>query len=384
MPQSRRNSGVAKAFGIAALCTLALSPAEAFAATVSIEIERVFYTAESGEVNDLTISLSAGSYTLSETGAAPTAGPGCTTSDNTVTCAAGGIRGITVRAGDGADSVRNKTSTSSTLSGGDGNDSLEGGSGGDVLRGNKGVDTHAGGAGDDFIDSRGDKPDVVICGTGDDTVRADGEDSVAADCEAVDRGEAPPPPAQTTGPSPTAGALLGPAETRALDPGACAIERLGTLRADRLDGTSLGDSLFGLRGNDILNGRRNDDCLFGGVGSDRLSGGQGEDRLLGDDRRMTTRGHDRLAGNFGNDLLVGGSGRDRLFGNEGNDRLSGGSGNDRLSAGSGRNLLLGGPGDDRLNGVNGGIDRINCGRGLDRVRADRIDRVRGCEHIRRR
>jgi Ca2+-binding RTX toxin-like protein len=383
-PGRRRGSAVGGTVGIAALCAVALFPAGAFAATASIQIERVFYTAETGELNNLTVSLSGESYTLSDAGARPTAGPGCTASDNTAACPAAGIHGITVRAGDEADSVKNTTSTPSTLSGGDGNDSLEGGSGDDVLRGNKGVDTHSGGAGDDLIDSRGDKPDVVACGIGDDTVIADAADSVAADCETVDRGEAPPAPAPPSGPSPTAGALLGLAETRTLDPGACATDRLGTPRRDRLDGTPLGDNLFGLQGNDILNGRRHDDCLFGGVGSDRLSGAQGDDRLLGDDSRRGPTGNDRLAGNSGNDLLVGGSGKDRLFGNDGNDRLSGGRGNDRLTAGRGRNRLLGGSDDDRLNGVNGVVDRINCGRGLDTVRADRVDRVRGCERVRRR
>ena len=113
-------------------------PAGALAATASVQIERIFYTAEAGEVSNLTISSSAGSYTLSDAGVAPGAGPGCTASDGIATCPADGIRGITVRAGDGADSVRNTTSAPSTLSGGDGSDSLEGGSGDDVLRGNKG------------------------------------------------------------------------------------------------------------------------------------------------------------------------------------------------------------------------------------------------------
>jgi hypothetical protein len=32
--------------------------------------------------------------------------------------------------------------------------------------------------------------------------------------------------------------------------------------------------------------------------------------------------------------------------------------------------------------VNGRFDRLNCGRGRDTARADRIDRVRGCERVR--
>ena len=56
----------------------------------------------------------------------------------------------------------------------------------------KGVDTHAGGAGDDSIDARGDRGDVVSCGDGNDTVMADAADSIALDCETVDRGIVPP------------------------------------------------------------------------------------------------------------------------------------------------------------------------------------------------
>ena len=165
--------------------------------------------------------------------------------------------------------------------------------------------------------------------------------------------------------SPPAGSLLGPVELGTLDPGACAKDRLGTPGADVLRGTRLGDNLFGLQGDDVLNGERHDDCLFGGVGADRLIGAQGDDRLLGDDSETGIGGDDRLLGNAGNDLLIGGAGR---------DRISGGAGNDRLRGGPGRNRLRGGPGNDRLNGVNGKPDRLLCGRGRDRARADSFDR----------
>jgi Ca2+-binding RTX toxin-like protein len=366
MRHRRRNGSTGRSAGIAALCMLALFPAGAFAATAHTRIKRIFYGAGPAEVNKLTISLSGGNYRLSDPGATITAQPACASVGATVTCPAADIIGLTVSAGDGDDSVTNTTSTPSTLSGGDGNDSLAGGSGNDTLRGNKGVDTHAGGAGDDFIDVRGDRGDVVTCGDGNDTVMGDAADSIATDCETVDRAGAPspPPPGPTTGPSPTAEALLGSAESRTLQPGACASDRLGTGESDRLAGTALGDNLFGLQGNDILKGRRGDDCLFGGVGSDRLSGSSGDDRLLGDDSDSGVRGNDRLFGNAGNDLLAGGSG---------NDRLTGGSGRNRLRAGSGN---------DRLNTVNGSLDRLNCGSGRDTVRADRVDHVRRCEQVR--
>ena len=359
--------------GITALC-LALSPAAALASDASTRIKRVFYTAAPGEVNNLTISLVGTDYALDDPGATITAAPACIVGlGSSVTCPTTAIIGITVSVGDGADSITNTTATPSTLSGGDGNDSLAGGSGNDKLRGLKGVDTHAGGAGDDLIDARGDRGDVVSCGDGNDTVMADAADSIALDCETVDRGIVPPPPPGPPPPAPSAEAYLGPQETSTLAPGACAGDMVGTPGNDLLTGTPLGDNLLGLQGDDILKGGLGDDCVFGGLGSDRLSGAQGDDRLFGDDSRRGVGGDDRISGNAGDDLLVGGSG---------NDRLSGGAGEDRLTGGPDRNRLLGGSGNDRLNARNGSFDRVNCGRGRDVARVDRVDRVRGCERVR--
>jgi Ca2+-binding RTX toxin-like protein len=383
MRGQRRDVALVQCLGIAALCVLALSPAAALAATANTRIKRVFYTAGPGEVNNLTISLAgAADYLLADPGATITAAPACVGMGSSVTCSATAIIGITVSAGDGADSVTNTTATRSTLSGGDGNDSLAGGSGNDILRGNQGVDTHAGGAGDDLIDARGDRGDVVSCGDGNDTVLGDAADSIALDCETVDRGILPPPPPAPgpappapgpAPPAPSAEALLGPGETRTLARGACARDMVGTPGNDRLAGTPFGDNLLGLQGDDILEGLQGDDCVFGGVGSDRLIGARGDDRLLGDDSAKGVGGDDRVSGNAGDDLLVGDSG---------NDRLAGGAGDDRLAGGPGRNRLLGGSGNDRLNAANGSFDRVNCGPGRDIVRADRVDRVRGCERVR--
>ena len=104
-----------------------------------------------------------------------------------------------------------------------------------------------------------------------------------------------------------------------------------------------------------------------------MAGMQGDDRLLGDDSARGVGGSDRLAGNSGDDLLVGGPGGDRLAGN---------AGNDRLNAGRGRNRLVGGAGKDRLHAANGSLDVVDCGPGRDTARADRIDRIRRCEHVR--
>jgi len=125
--------------------------------------------------------------------------------------------------------------------------------------------------------------------------------------------------------------------------GRCANPFRGTRRRDIIVGSRFGDRIKGLRGSDVLEGRRGRDCLLGGRGADELFGGRG------------------------------------------NDTLKGGRGNDRLVGGRGRNVLSGGPGNDTIVAVNNRRDRIRCGAGFDRVRADANDRVAAsCERVVRR
>jgi Ca2+-binding RTX toxin-like protein len=121
----------------------------------------------------------------------------------------------------------------------------------------------------------------------------------------------------------------------------CATVRSGNGRANVLTGTPLGDLLRGLGGRDRLSGGAGDDCLFGGSG---------------------------------NDTLNGGAGADKLDGGRGNDKLNGGRGTDRYTAGPGR---------DAVSAADGNAERIDCGKGRDRVRADRSDRLRRCEKVKR-
>jgi Ca2+-binding RTX toxin-like protein len=133
--------------------------------------------------------------------------------------------------------------------------------------------------------------------------------------------------------------------------GACAVEVLGTEAADRLTGDGRGELIRGLSGDDRLRGSGGEDCVHG----DRHA-----DALFGDD---------------GDDTLLGGSGRDRLYGGPGDDALSGGGS---------RDLIDGGAGADIIDAVDGRADRVRCGSGRDRVRADKFDRLKGCERVRRR
>ena len=186
----------------------------------------------------------------------------------------------------------------------------------------------------------------------------------------------------------------GGAVPAGLNPGRCANERRGTNASETINGTTAGDRLLGLGGNDRLNGLQGADCLYGGDRKDTLQGAEGADLLRGEsgadilgggsgrDRLSGGRGNDKLTGGSGADRLAGGSGRDKLSGGTGNDRLSGGSGADTLAGGQGRNRLSGGSGNDVVNSADGKRETVRCGRGRDVVRADRSDRLRGCERVR--
>jgi hypothetical protein len=184
------------------------------------------------------------------------------------------------------------------------------------------------------------------------------------------------------------------ARPTALRPGKCANDTLGTNRSDKLRGTRMGDRIFGFRGKDTIESFGSADCLSGGSGPDRLEGGSGKDRLLGgaaNDRLFGGTGNDRLFGGTGNDRLLGGTGRDLLAGGSGNDLLRGGrgdrifgeTGNDRLIVGRGARTIDAGPGKDFVDVANRRRDKVNCGAGRDRVRADRGDRLQGCERVKR-
>ena len=153
---------------------------------------------------------------------------------------------------------------------------------------------------------------------------------------------APEPQTQAQGGAPSAAPAAG---------GACAVELLGTEAADRLSGDGRGELIRGLSGADRLRGGGGDDCVHGDGDADAIFGDDGDDTLLG------------------------GSARDRLYGGPGDDALVGGGSGD---------LMDGGAGADIIDAVDGRADRVRCGSGRDRVRADRVDRLSRCERVRRR
>lgn len=116
--------------------------------------------------------------------------------------------------------------------------------------------------------------------------------------------------------------------------------------------------------------------LIVGTGEpDTLAGNSGGDVVFG-----LGKG-DRIRGADGHDCLIGGPGADVLRGGEGSDRLTGGGGPDRLLGGPGRNAYDAGPGRDFVDAANGTHERLRCGPGRDRVRADAGDLLTGCEVV---
>jgi Ca2+-binding RTX toxin-like protein len=134
---------------------------------------------------------------------------------------------------------------------------------------------------------------------------------------------------------------VGGDPTEPLRNGGCVKAIQGTARPDTLTGSGHGDVIFGYGAGDRIRGRGGHDCLLGG------------------------RGNDVLRGDGGSDKLTGGRGNDRLYGGSGVNRYDAGSGNDYVNARNGRREV------------------VRCGRGRDRARVDRRDRVRSCERVRR-
>jgi Ca2+-binding RTX toxin-like protein len=127
-------------------------------------------------------------------------------------------------------------------------------------------------------------------------------------------------------------------------------------------------------GDDTLRGMANP--TYGGV---TLDGGPGADRL----DPVASSG--ALTGGDGADTVNGGPSHDLLDGGAGDDRLIGGGGDDVLDGGQGRDLLVGGAGagNDEIDSLVDGADTIDCGPGRDTVRADRVDKLRNREIVRR-
>jgi serralysin len=199
------------------------------------------YTARSGDKNDVHITVVntiGGQRFEIDDRVDITPGNGCfhpDSSDRTkVRCTFLNVRKIKVDVGNGDDVVTNDTSTSSTLTGGTGDDYMFGGSASDDLFGNDG---------NDYLDGRAGT-DALIGGSGGDFLYGQaGDDS-----------------------------LLGEAGSDYLD---------GGDGDDLVRGGDNNDRLFGGNGRDRLEGEGGDDQIEGNANNDELNGGPGTDTLNG-------------------------------------------------------------------------------------------------------
>jgi Ca2+-binding RTX toxin-like protein len=152
---------------------------------------------------------------------------------------------------------------------------------------------------------------------------------------------------------------------------AFAMNKVGTNGPDTLRGTGRVDNLSGRGGNDDL---------FGKGGSDNLLGGEGKDWVLGGSERRIGGGDKNLAGGPGNDGVIAGRGSDSASGSRGDDFMVDGnlgeSSHDYFSGGAGNDVII-------VNHFPPFEDIASCGRGFDRVLADRNDVVApDCERVR--
>ncbi|MGW0652971.1 hypothetical protein ACWD4T_29920 [Streptomyces umbrinus] len=124
---------------------------------------RIFVTAVAGKANDLSITRSLDTVTISDAGDTVTAGSGCTQVDiDTVRCPYGG-RTLTLESGDLGDIVTVTGGVPAIINGGLGNDIISidsAATAGTTLNGQGGHDTIFGGGGGD----------TIIGGTGDDVM----------------------------------------------------------------------------------------------------------------------------------------------------------------------------------------------------------------------
>ncbi len=116
--------------------------------------------------------------------------------------------------GSGSDNTLRGLSGSDTLNGGDGSDRLIVGSSSETT-----TNVASGGDGDDVIDTANAAVDTVTCGSGNDTVTANTNDVIAADCETVNgiaNGTPTPMPIPTPTPTQTPVVTAAPATTTAV------------------------------------------------------------------------------------------------------------------------------------------------------------------------
>ncbi len=324
---------------VAALCGLAWVGA-AQAGTFALTGDELSYVAPSGETNRVFLiheEKPVRGFRLIDTGAAVTAGAGCSSVDpNEAFCPTpDSVDDVLVSVEDEDDYVNTSASSSSLtrLEGGDGNDALYSGfNGSATLDGGAGADVMSGELSTVDYSSRTNPLTVTM---GDGGVANDGEagemDLISDDVAEVLGGSG----ADTF-------TLMGFNGRVLAGAGADHISAIG-LNSCGLNGGPGNDVIEADAGFCFMGGASGNDTLIGGVGTQLMGGGDGNDVLRGGP------GDDSLAGDDNDDEIVGGKGP---------DHVRGGSGNDTFRMKDGR--------DDFIDG-NQGTDRAHVDKGLDEL-----------------
>ncbi len=354
-----------------------------------------------------------------------------------------------VDGGDDNDTLTGNASAN-TLVGGPGNDTMNGAGGDDLLEGESGNDTYNGGSGGETLGDKvtygsenedvtitqdtlpndgvaGDETDnvgadieILVGGSGDDTIRG-----AAASSQTVNgaSGDDTLSGGLGAGISDTIVGGSGTDTASYAERSANVTASLDGVNNDGEGGGGEGDNiqsgvenLLGGAGNDTLTGNAGTNRLTGGDGGDGVFGGDGTDTLVGqvdgdvdildggagtdtadyssDAAGMTITidsiandtpdgdnvrtdvenvtggtGLDTITGSASINRLDGGPGIDTLNGEGANDRLNGQGGNDTLNGGDGNDVLTGGSGGDTMHGNVGNADSVSYSTADERVRA---------------
>lgn len=135
------------------LASLAAAAPATAGALAQVDGTVLRYTADDREPVNITIDRDGGLLRLDENGSRPTAGAGCSATDDPyrITCEAAGVERIEVRLGFLGSDVRIRADLPATVHGGPGDDLIVGGPADDVIDGGGGHDIVGGGEGADVL-----------------------------------------------------------------------------------------------------------------------------------------------------------------------------------------------------------------------------------------
>ena len=152
-----------------------------------------------------------------------------------------------------------------------------------------------------------------------------------------------------------------PFSNNLIDASELAVDVIGKIGDDSLNGSSGIDKAFLNDGNDVFYGFGGDDIIYGNKGNDILYGNTGSDTIF------AGKNNDSVYGGKGSDNIYGNAGDDKIYGNLGDDAIFAGQGDDIIYAGQGNDFIYGNKGNDLLWG-NKGADTFLITQGYDLVK----------------